>query len=74
MARRAASNSLRENVDVARLRKKHRDKIADVGRTSKRATPINEEHICRNFSLMLDIMTYSGGKIQDYRAWALHVI
>jgi hypothetical protein len=40
-----SGNPLRGNVDIARLRKKHRAKLADMGRTSKRATPINEEHI-----------------------------
>jgi hypothetical protein len=70
----ASGNLLRGNVDIARLRKKHRDKLAEVGCTSKRATPINEEHICRHFSLMMDLMTESDGVIQDSRAWALHAI
>jgi hypothetical protein len=70
----ASGNPLRGNVDVARLRKKHRAKLADVGRTSKRATPINEEHICRHFSLILDVVSESGERIQDAKAWALHAI
>jgi hypothetical protein len=70
----ASGNPLRGNVDIARLRKKHRAKLADVGHTSKCATLINEEHICTHFSLMMDLMTESDGKIQDSRAWALHAV
>jgi hypothetical protein len=70
----ASGNPLRGNVDIARLRKKHRAKLAFVGRMSKCATPINEELIYMIFSLIMDLMTDSDGKIHDSRAWALHVI
>jgi hypothetical protein len=70
----ANGNLLHGKVDVARLRKKHRAKLADVGRTSKRATPINEEHIRKHFSLILDLMSESGERIHDAKAWALHAI
>jgi hypothetical protein len=70
----AGRNPLRGNVDISRLRNKNRAKLADVGNTSKCATPTNEEHICRHFSLMMNLMTESDRKIQDSRAWALHAI
>jgi hypothetical protein len=38
---------------LARLRKKNRAKLAEAGRTSKRATPITEEHVCRNYRLLI---------------------
>jgi hypothetical protein len=63
----ASGNPLRGNVDIARLRKNHPAKLVNVGRTSKRATPITEEHICRHFSLMMDLTTESDGKIPGFQ-------
>jgi hypothetical protein len=67
--RTASGNPLRGNLDMARLRKKHRAKLAEAGRTSKRATPITEEHVCRNYRLLLlDGLAQQN----DKRLWALH--
>jgi hypothetical protein len=63
----ATANPLRGNVDVARLRKKHRVKVAEAGRTSRRAMPITEEHVCKHFRLLL-----RDDPQEHKRAWALH--
>jgi hypothetical protein len=60
-------NPLRGDIDVARLRKKHRVKLAEVGRTSGRAMPTTEEHVCKHFRLLL-----RDDPQEDKRAWALH--
>jgi hypothetical protein len=57
------------NLDRARLRKEHRAKLAKARRTSKRATSITEEHVCRNYRLLLP----DGLSQQNYKwLWALH--
>jgi hypothetical protein len=77
----ASGNPLRGNIDVSRLRKAHRAKLAEIGRTSKRATPITEEHVCKHFAMIVDAIpsTYdtSNGAddaCSDVRPWALHAI
>jgi hypothetical protein len=77
----ATGNPLRGNIDVSRLRKAHRAKLAEIGRTSKRATPITEEHVCKHFAMIVDSIPASydtpNGEADaclDIRPWALHAI
>jgi hypothetical protein len=44
----ASGNPTRGNIDLARLRKAHRTKLSEFGRTSTRAAPLTAEHVCRH--------------------------
>jgi hypothetical protein len=50
----ATGNPLRGNIGAIRLRKAYRAKLAEIGRSSKRATPITEEHTCKHSAMIVD--------------------
>jgi hypothetical protein len=77
----ASGNPTRGNVDLARLRKAHRTKLSEFGRTSTRAAPLTAEHVCRHFSVMLSELApaqcdpaHRSPEQRDLRPWALQAI
>jgi hypothetical protein len=77
----ASGNPTRGNLDLARLRKAHRTKLSEFGRTSTRATPLSAEHVCRHFSIMVNELArdhadpaHRAVEQTDLRPWALHAI
>jgi hypothetical protein len=77
----ASGNPTRGNVDLARLRKAHRTKLSEFGRTSTRATPLSAEHVCRHFSIMVnelapaqDDPAHRSPEQMDLRPWDLQAI
>jgi hypothetical protein len=77
----ASGNPTPGNVDLARLRKAHRTKLNEFGRTSTRATPLSADHVCRHFSIMVnelapaqDDPAYRSTEQMDLRPWAFQAI
>jgi hypothetical protein len=77
----ATVNPTRGNIHLSRLRRAHRSKSAEFGRTTCRATPLTEELVADHFKLIVseisaDFDHPDGPRVEDYdlRPWALHAI
>jgi hypothetical protein len=77
----ATGNPTRGNIHLSRLRRAHRSKLAEFGRTTCRAMPLTEELVADHFKLIVseisaDFDHPDGPRVQDkdLRRWALHAI
>jgi hypothetical protein len=77
----ATGNPTRCNIHLYRLRKAHRSKLAEFGRTTCRSMPLKEEHVANHYKLLASEIAadydYEGGPRPedcDMRRWALHAV
>jgi hypothetical protein len=77
----ATGNPTRGNIHLSRLRRAHRSKLAEFGRTTCRAMPLTEEHVADHYKLIASEISADydhpdGPRSEDYdlRRWALHAI
>jgi hypothetical protein len=77
----ATGNPTRGNIHLYRLRKAHRSKLAEFGRTTCRAMPLTEEHVTNHYRLVSSEISsdyeYQDGpkpEDRDMRRWALHAV
>jgi hypothetical protein len=77
----ATGNPTRGNIQLSRLRRAHRSRLAEFGRTTIRAMPLTEEHVIEHYNLALSEIPaaydHSEGPKpvdQNIRRWALHAI
>jgi hypothetical protein len=77
----ATGNPTRGNIHLARLRKAHRSRLAEFGRTSCRAMPLTDQHVAEHYRLTVSEIPAAYDRpdgprqdIQDIRPWALHAL